>query len=356
MLHEILKAINGSSSQHIDIINGLLNFISKLSEVEVNLKDSVLLAKAVFDIIQSAIDSLADGQEEKSLIYEEMQAFTETVVAVTEQVAMFVLNRTPVGSGSIIVNASSLVLHLEKDSIGSICNSTTMISDVTGVLLPSVKSILPGLPANTVGSRIILQLSGHLHQLKNTMHQFTTDILTLWLKDDSGGNFKVQNATDDIGIWLGNHHPPLNETVIMGQYIESDSTTHYLCEVQVLRTFHAIQILLEGSAPVNENTTAYVSFKLPNNSGVHTGSKFPVDVAFEGNMANIFVPEENVTHTGSYYVDFDLFHGHEISFKVTTTQHRCGYSVDSTKTWKTECKVSPKSTSNSTLCLCNQLT
>ncbi|XP_070532239.1 uncharacterized protein [Ptychodera flava] len=356
MLHEVLESINGSSSSNIDIINGLLNFTSKLSGVEVNLRDSVVLAQALIDIIQSATESFADGQDEMSFIYEKTQAFTETVVAVTEQVAMFVLDRTPVGSGSIVVNASSLVLHLEKDSIENICDSTTMISDASSVLLPPAESVLPGLPADSIGSRIILQLSGHHHQLKNMTHRFTTDILTLWLKDDSGRDFKVQNTPEDIGVWLGNYQPPLNETVIVGQYIESDSMTHYLCEVQISRTYHAIQILLEGSAPVNENTTAYVSFKLPNNSSAHNDSKFSVDVAFKGNMANIFVPEDNVTHTGSYYVDFDLLHGREISFKLTTTQHRCGYSVDSTRTWESGCKVSPKSTVNATLCLCNQLT
>ncbi|XP_070547330.1 adhesion G-protein coupled receptor G4-like [Ptychodera flava] len=123
------------------------------------------------------------------------------------------------------------------------------------------------------------------------------------------------------------------------------------------KPFHAIQIMLASSSPVYENTTAYVLTELPGNLSARSDFQSSRDVIFNGNSASIFLPEEEVTKAGSFYVTFGLVYSHGVEFRVSTTQHRCSYSDDHTYNWQNGgCKVSPKSNINSTMCLCNHLT
>ncbi|XP_070548064.1 uncharacterized protein [Ptychodera flava] len=187
--------------------------------------------------------------------------------------------------------------------------------------------------------------------------QFTTDILTLMFMNESGEEIRVQDTTQDIGIWLGNRQRSFNKTSATGQYIEIDHIAHYIFEILVSKAYHAIQIILETNDPVYENTTAYVFTELPGNSSSDGGIKLSSEVILNGSIANIFLPEDRITKAGSYYVTFDLTYNHGVEFHVTTTLHRCYYSVDYTNSWQgSGCKVSSKSNVNSTLCLCKHLT
>ncbi|XP_070547342.1 polycystin-1-like protein 3 [Ptychodera flava] len=128
-------------------------------------------------------------------------------------------------------------------------------------------------------------------------------------------------------------------------------------EIMAYKPFHAIQIMLASSHPVFENTTTYVLPELPRNASTLNDFQSSSEVILNGSYASVFLPEEEITKAGSFYVAFDLINSHGVEFRVSTTQHTCSYSDDNTYNWQNGgCKVSSKSNVNSTLCLCNHLT
>ncbi|XP_070548853.1 polycystin-1-like protein 3 [Ptychodera flava] len=232
-----------------------------------------------------------------------------------------------------------------------------MVGPHSGFGIPSAEHIFPQLNRNITINRVIFRLGNEFHQFSNMSDQFTTDILSLTFKNESFQEIKVQNTTHDILVWLGNRQTPLNETILVGQYIQTDSATRYLFGVTALKPLHAIQIVLATSSPIFENTTVNMSTELPGNLTDVNDFLFSSIVCFNGRVATIFLPEEEITKAGSYYVTFDLVYSQEAEFRVSTTQHSCSYSVDKAYTWQNGgCKVSPKSDVNSTLCMCNYLT
>ncbi|XP_070558929.1 uncharacterized protein [Ptychodera flava] len=281
----------------------------------------------------------------------------ETLLKMADNLAMLILRKTTSGGGAIHFETRSFVLNLERNSLMNLCNSSLMVGPHSGFEIPSAKHILPFVDQNSILNRMILLFGGVVHQISNMTDRFTSDMLTLSFKNDAGQEMMVHNTSQDIGVWLGNRQTPLNEIMVMGKYIETDAATHYVFGIAVSKRHHAIQIMLETPAPVYENITACVSTELPKNTSKNNGHHFCSRASLYGRVANIFFPEENINKIGTYYVTFDLLYEHGVEFKVSTTQHRCSYSVDNTNTWQsTGCKVSPRSSINSTLCLCKHLT
>ncbi|XP_070548512.1 polycystin-1-like protein 2 isoform X2 [Ptychodera flava] len=340
-------------SQSIDrIYDNILQAIEKNS----TLNERIRLAEGIFNDIQDIIDNVLPFVSE-DIDLSKPGDFTETLMAIVDSLGMFMLEKMTSGSGAIVLQTSSLVLNVEKNSIQSLCDSTVMVDPGSGLEIPTRKYIFPYLRENVTVNRMIFLLKADVQQILNMTEQFTTDILTLAFKNEDGEEIKVQNATKEIGIWLGYRRKSLNKTMVIGQYVEADATTQYMFETMAPKPYHAIQIVLETYEHVYENTTAHVSTGLPGNGSRDGGVTFSREVIFNGSIANIFLPENKITRTGSYYVTFDLTNSHGVEFHVTTTLHRCSYSVDNTNSWQSSgCKVSPKSNVNSTVCLCNHLT
>ncbi|XP_070543817.1 uncharacterized protein [Ptychodera flava] len=238
--------------------------------------------------------------------------------------------------GTVVLKTPSLVLNLEKNTIQDLTNCTIMVGPHTGVQIPSVEHIFPHLRRSLIMNRMISRLAADVHRITNlTQQQFSTDILTLSFKNETGQELKVKNTTQDIQIWLGNRPKPLNETLVIGrEHSNNNAATHYVFEIENSKPYHAIQIMLEASVPVFENFTANVSAVLPENSEDHSSFQVSKKAIFNGNINNIFIPEEIGTGTGRYNISFDLVYSNGVEFKVSTTNHRCSYSVDKTKTWQ----------------------
>ncbi|XP_070551925.1 polycystin-1-like protein 2 [Ptychodera flava] len=330
--------------------------ISQLWKGNLTQNMSIVSAQEILDEVQAVYFDVmvhVDGNVNR----ERQRTFTKSVLTVADNIANFILSKMTSGSTVVVLKTHSLVLNLEKNTVQNLSHGTLMVGPHSGFEIPSAEHIFPHLSSNVTLNRVVYRFGPELHHISNVRDQFATDILTLSFKNESGQENMVQNAAQDIGIWLGNSQTPLNGTYVKGQYVGNDATTHYLLEVTAFKPLHAIQIVLATSSPVFENTTAYISTKSPGNFSGHSGFQFSSEVSFNGSVASILLPEGEITKAGIYYVTFDLVYSHGVEFRVSTTQHRCRYSIDNANSWQDGgCRVSPKSNVNSTLCLCNHLT
>ncbi|XP_070547528.1 uncharacterized protein [Ptychodera flava] len=139
-----------------------------------------------------------------------------------------------------------------------------MVGAHSGIEIPPLINISPYLSRNVTVNRMILRIGSFVHVMTNMTDQFTTDILTLSFRNEDGEEITVQNASQDIlGVWLGNRHTPSGEIVLTGQYVEADAATHYVFEITILKPHYAMQVMLETSSPVYDNTTVCVSTEYP---------------------------------------------------------------------------------------------
>ncbi|XP_070568692.1 uncharacterized protein [Ptychodera flava] len=359
MLKDILAIINATEQETVDlslgVISDLLNFTSTiLPGKNITLEESIHIAEDVLAIMQRSLDNMhvkVDIDPANKLCAEQSNILTEKLASTIDQLSMAVLNKTTPGNGSIFMNTASLALHLEKDTMDNVCNATIMVAQDSGFEIPPVDNIFPNLAPGTILSRMIFRLGGNPHRLAHRRNSFTTDILTLWFKDQKGEELKVERTTKDIGVWLGNYPPSFNGSSVTLEFLEDEQTTQYTVGIQAFRKNFAILVTVEGSMSTFESTTACISSGRSNNVD---HSQFAAEGYFNGTFANIFLPEDRITAPGVYNVTFNLTSVHDVDIKVTTTQHGCGYFADNT--WENDgCKVSPKSNINSTLCLCNHL-
>ncbi|XP_070547380.1 uncharacterized protein [Ptychodera flava] len=320
-------------------IENITDHILHVQGHNITLNESIELTEGILRDMQQIIDDIFPTPAEH-LLPEVEKHITKTFLTMFDELAMFILNKTKSGGGAIEFRTRSFVFILEKNSFENLGNTTLMVVAHSGFEIPPLINISPYLKRNATVNRMILRIESFVHEITNMTDQFTTDILTLSLRNEDGEEITVQNASRDIGVWLGNRQTLSDEMVLTGQYIEEDAASNYVFEIMILKPYYAMQVMLKTSPPVYDNTTVCVSTELPGNSSSHGGFQFCQEESFDGSAANIFLPEEKITRTGSYYIILDLIYSHGVEFKVSTTQHRCSYSVDNANTWRTDgCKT-----------------
>ncbi|XP_070551375.1 uncharacterized protein [Ptychodera flava] len=169
--------------------------ILKLFEGNFTLNMTIQWVAGLFTKIQDVMDDILLDVSE-TLSTEIQTRLRKIIMTVTDNVANFTLSKMTTGGAAVVFKTPFLELHLEKNTIQTLTNCTSIVGPHTGFRIPSAEHIFPHLSRNVTLNRVIFRLGYEWHQILNTSDQFTTDILSLWFSSEDGqvikGGFRIK--------------------------------------------------------------------------------------------------------------------------------------------------------------------
>ncbi|XP_070535211.1 uncharacterized protein [Ptychodera flava] len=308
-------------------------------------------------VILNAMDDVMKNTqraEDMNLTLDEFITITNAIVDIADDIGMAILESTEEGTGSITLNSTSLVLHVEKDIASEICNSSIQLSPRSGFEIPAIDSFLNIVPETTLYLTSFRFGSNLFSKTQET--GFFHDILSLSLKFQNGSDVEA-NLKDDLRVWLGKQYThPEKQVTVVGYYDPDEDMTFYTWQIESLRVQHAVQIKLISNLHLIENLTLCMTTS--NVSATQRYCEFSALFEFDERTTHIFIPESEITQEGDHIFSFSLANdlSRTLNFTMDAEQRGCRSMKDSASEWHQDgCKVSPMSNINYTLCLCNHL-
>ncbi|XP_077988299.1 uncharacterized protein LOC144442799 [Glandiceps talaboti] len=345
-----------SDEQLVEKMDNLYNITENLHGFDVNLEESKEMAQALVSVIdnvmESTLSNMKSSPDNDTLSPVNARDLTEKTMNILDKTADFVLTKMEPDNHPVLINTSSVMLHMESGSVEGVGNKTVDLGHNSGFAVPSAATLFPMLEANSSVYAKSYRITGN--PFSGRGQEFIYDVLGLTFTFTNGTKITVTDTKEDIGVWLGrqssrSYH---GENVMV---TVSDDWKNYTWSGQVSTLFAALQLTIVGPTPILANTTVKMYYENPHRNiseWIYTAA-----VTINGTAFDVFVPEHEIWYTGNYTFNFDLPAGIQTNFTVGMAQHRCDYWSDDEGRWRQDvCRVSPRSNNNATLCLCNRLT
>ncbi|XP_070563345.1 uncharacterized protein [Ptychodera flava] len=342
---------------NMEMLSDVTFSLSKINEGTLETGRTMDIADAILSALDTGLTILRTYNRVNSTTLEPEDHLIGVVIDTVERLSKFVLTSVTPGSGPIIFETPSIVLHAETDTTEEISDTFVSLGDGNGFRIPpsATLHLTSGLTINLVAIRL-----KRTSLLMMEDGSGLTDVLSLSFTERNGTRIEVANADEDIGILYGiNRSDSSSGSYASGVYFKADDVTYFGWNFEISQQTHGMNIAVIRSSEILQlNATVHVQFlsEVQHQDDNIRGQNFSRIIRFSGREASIIIPRQNPLESGQCYMNVTIPHRQRVKLSLLLMQQTCQYFNRQTTSWDTKgCRASEATSNDSILCLCKDL-
>ncbi|XP_070563334.1 uncharacterized protein [Ptychodera flava] len=356
--NEVSDNVVAETIANMEMLSDVTFSLSKIYERTPETESAMDIAYEILSALDNGLTILRTHDRVNSTTLEPEEHLIGVVIDTVERLSKFVLTSVTPGSGSIIFETPSIVLHAETDTTEEISDTLVSLGDGNSFRIPpsATLHLTSGLTINLVAIRL-----KRTSLLKMEDGIGLTDVLSLSFAERNGTRIEVANADEDIGILYGiNRSHSSSGSYASGVYFKADDVTYFGWTFEISKQTHGMNIAVIRSSEILQlNATVHVQFlnevQHPDDDDIR-GQNFSRIIRFSGREASIIIPRQDPLESGQCYMNVTVPHRQRVKLSLLLMQQTCQYFNRQTTSWDTKgCRASETTSNDSILCLCKDL-